>query len=110
MTINEFIEELGKLRESQPWEILNGCIRYYAMDKVYAVQVYCPITAVCYSKLQIDYSLGNTIGAGQDLELHPLDRTTIINAADNTLGREEDDRTRLRILQALGLEEVSECE
>ena len=104
MTINEFIEELGKLRESWPWEILNGSIRYYAVDGIY--QAYCPITAVCFSKLLIDYNVSGTREAGRDLGLHQFDRVSIVNAADNT-SEYEGNYLRVRMLQALGLEKIS---
>ena len=110
MTIAEFIEKLSKLK---------SCSWYLTEKKEIRCGEACPITAVCYNELGYNsqvWHCSNYADAAKQLGLESSSRVSIVCAADKltpSFGakkstKEEYQRLRNQLLEAVGLKENSE--
>lgn len=80
MTINVFLEELYKTKNTYDWRVVGGCLRGYNKISVFP---YCPVTAVCLERTGYMFRSWDAQTAASRLGLTRDDGLDIIRTSDD---------------------------
>ena len=108
MTLDQFFEELAKLKDKSWYRAsdYSGSIRYDdpSLSQGFP-RCFCPITAVCLEKTKIYYRTGMFLDAADELDLDQGEVLPIVEASDGTSNNPKVKKLRDRLIKVLRIGE-----